>query len=308
MLTRLMPHSSTIAYNPVFKYAVRGVRWGYSAAHLKRYTLIVVGLIAFVSLSLWGLIVANAWSNTQCLYSPPTNCSWMIYDSASFYIGLLTFVSIAGDVILDFACVIAALASFGTELSSARWDLLRLTPIREDVVVDARHALTQVRAWRTMVFVVGLRIGTTLVIVSQLFLLPVLLDERYSLWDSIQNTPILSILMITGFALFALVYLVEPYWRMIGMTALGMALCARFRNVINASLAAMFAIFVVWILQVIIMAIMLGALTSVFIPVYMFFPIIGSAIGGAVIYGFYTLLRSSSLRRAVWYSFMRDSQ
>jgi hypothetical protein len=307
MLTRLMPHSSTIAYSPVFKYAVRGVRWGHSAAHLKRYTLIVVGLIAFVSVSLWGLIVANAVSNSQCPYSTPYSCSWMIYESASLYIGLLTFVSIAGDVILDFACVIAALPSFGTELSSARWDLLRLTPIREDVVVDARHALTQVRAWRTMVFVVGLRVGTALVIVTQLFLLPVLLDSSYSrVWDSFSTAPIPFVLFAAGFALFAFIYLIEPYWRMVGMTALGMALCARFRNVINASLAAMFAIIVVWMVQMIVMGLLLGFTLPLLMRIWIFAPLVGSAAGGAVIYGFYALLHSSSLRRAVWYSFIRE--
>jgi hypothetical protein len=239
---------------PLFKYAVRRVRWAKTVKQLRGYNwraaLIVHGLI----IGLWVLLVYQSAVNYYA--RNPAGTTYYVGSPLEYsanFIAVLLLVSIGMDIILDFACLVFSITSIGGEVSDGRWDLLRMTPLREESIVAAKHGLAQVRAWRVMAIVLWTRTAAVIVILLHAFTLPVLFTGSFFLADFFRYEFFNPLLLLITFGIMLAVYVAEPVWRMRALSALGVAVSARVFNLIYAFLTAFAVMVCVWISQTLIM-------------------------------------------------------
>ncbi len=196
----LLPSFPQYPDNPLFKYEIRQVRWAGTPGHLRRYALISF-LIVLVLVGLLWLFFATTFRG----YSPDP-----FYDSLGSMTPLLLIVSIASNSWLDLGCVLLTANSFAGEITARRWDLLRLAALRSSIIVDGKYAVTQCRVWRLAIVVIHLRVATVL-----LFILGIV-------WNAIRyqsgwSPEVIGLLLVLLFV--ALVYMIEPQWRVQSYTA-----------------------------------------------------------------------------------------
>ncbi len=306
------PYADEMLRHPVFRLDARRIRWGHSIANLWRHSrrifLVVNGIILFF----WVLLLAA--SATGRLNQNDA----LIYTDTFNILALFMFAAIAIDGILDFMCLQAALRTINGEVIAGRWDLLRLTALHERGIVRAKHAAARLRAWRVTMVIASIRASTILLSLFAIFILPYILlgynDLADGLVDGFAYDPVNSIVVYITLTITSIVYMIEPFWRMQAMTALGMVLSAYIHNTALGLLAAVGAMFGVWILQAIIVAVLafgLSMLLSVILAPIVFGAGVGSSIATAfvtlvacvitalTIYGFYVLLQTWSLERVV---------
>ena len=287
-LYRLTPHHH-LTNNPLFELEVRRVRWGTSAALLlvnsgRRLALICcVLLIAWLLLSLQDIRQHNLGD----------------------FVVILLALSFLASLALDYSAITSALGTINDEVTAGRWDLLRLTLVTIPQIIAAKHGLAQVRAWRLMITIIAVRVAVLLI--GGISLLLVLLHADAFAYLLPEQARDLIIEAITGLVL-ALLYIVEPFWRMRTVTALGVAISARARQPISALLAAGGAIFALWLLQGLVLFTLFFLVASIILPLALLeytalqtailSPLIFLALVAATVYGFYAVLQTWSLRRA----------
>jgi hypothetical protein len=267
--------------NPLFRLEARRIRWARSAAYL-RHVSIRLGMWIVVPMVLLWLLR---------LFTDPSRYLFNTQNWIAFSI----LLGIPLDIPLDLVCMAVTVNTIGGEVTAGRWDLLRLTPMDAELIVEAKHAIGQLRAWRTMTLVMAFRLGA--VITAALCVMTLLL--RFGSPSS--ASPLELPLMLLIFALFSAVYLLESLWRMRAMTALGLVISSHMRSTISMSLSAFGAIMAVWLSQAFIM----GAFFWLYfygnqnvrrsVDGFFWAFIICICIAGAV-YGYYRLLMRRALR------------
>lgn len=305
------PYSNNMLRHPLFRHEVRHVRWGFSDERIRGYSLRVF-LVALVINFLAWLLLSLAFSTPPPFsYYQQSAASWFVYGSGQQVFALLVFASIGVNLLLDFASTFSGLKSINSEVSAGRWDLLRLTALREEGIVNAKHAAAQVRAWRMMAVTVSIR-GVSIILGLFIFaIVPLLVLRDGSFFTGVGQTllrePLGTLLAFITLVLTLVVYVVEPYWRIKAMTALGMVVSSYVLNTPLATLAGVGAIFAVWLAQIIIVAMLVFGLGFLLSPTIFLFSsnvafsilygLVAAVITAATIYGFYTLLQNWGLRR-----------
>jgi hypothetical protein len=215
----------------------------------------------------------------------------------------LLLVSVPIGALVDFASIGAALTSINGEITAGRWDLLRLTPLHEAQLVALKHAAAQIRAWRSTVLVIGVRLIAFLLAALELV---------FSFFDSRSYIFALDdvFTFVYGHVLLggvALVSLLEPVWRLRAVAALGMAVSARTSSVGTAGLAGGSLVFAFWLVQGSVAIALLMVLSMLLAPLVL---IINTVMASAVItvvvvicigvlYGLYVVATRWGLRAAV---------
>jgi hypothetical protein len=237
---------------PLFKYAVRRVRWAATVEQLRKYNWRVAAIVHLVIVGLWLLAIYDNVS--LYMQTGSINPAYVVTGQSGDFIAWLMVISIGMDLILDFASLLFALNSIAGEVSARRWDLLRLSPVREDRIVAAKHGLAQVRAWRVMALVLYTRSAAVLLILLHTFLLPFFVGGGSDILNGFRYEFFNTLIALVIAAIFLVIYVVEPLWRMRAMTAVGIAISARVYSITFAFLTAFAAIVATWITQVMILA------------------------------------------------------
>lgn len=303
----LFPIHVLDARDPVFAFETRGIhhratRQGLRK-HLRGWLLILAGLLGLWWLSL--LATAPSWEHI----------------SASYAYAIWLFVaSVLANLPLDLACITAGLHTVNHDIVAGRWDLLRLTPLTAARIFHAKHAVVQVRVWRVSCFVAALRINTVL-ITGITFVLIRDGSGRTSLTDYLDSLAWDSSTLITlllTLPIFALVYMLEPFWRMAAMTALAIWV-SRHKRVTAALIEGLGWIIGLVISQVMVLAIIFFILVQIASSIFtstlyaqinseaanLLFQCIvavACALTGLIIYQYYRVLAQFSLRRSAEYA------
>jgi hypothetical protein len=179
-------------------------------------------------------------------------------------------------------------------------------------IISAKHGVALLRAWRWMSLIVGLRCGLTLIAAINLAL-----TFTRPGWVGFTAgevfTTLVSILMVVA---LCLIYIIEPFWRLYAVTALGVAISARSRQASASVLAAGGAVALMWLgqggvvvavgLVVSIILFPLGMLESSVFRFVICAPWLLVALIALSVYGFYSLVQTWSLRRAEAWLARRD--
>ncbi len=299
MLKALLLPSGDLS-NPVFRLESRRLRWGNANYHFLRFSLRAASILV-------GFIYT----------------CWLLFAISSSYFNLLatiqnvaaiTFViSIAADFFIDLISMTFTITAISGEINVKHWDLVRLSLLDRESIIKAKHAIANIRVWRMMAVVWLLRCLTAALFVLMYFI-PTQYDGRpliSNVLRSLVTNPFEVIFVFATLITFAAIYLIEPKWRMSAQTALGLAISARMHNTLNAGLAALAVIVVIWTVQIIILALYawmtVNLLMDVRNPVvafcFLFLACGGTALTVRV---FYSALRQWALDYALRHAFKYD--
>lgn len=302
VLNFLIPHGAAFLNHPIYALEVRQQRSQRTLRHIVPYTTSRVGIITGILLAIWLCILAyhNGSADWYTYSASDTSESlflWVFYASAGL------------NLLLDFFGVVATAGSINREKTSTNWDLLTVTTVRQETVIRAKHIAAQVRIWRLVTLIFGLRMGFTT--------WGLLHTAGTSIWfnglghfiqeaiDEFRHEPVETPLALYLFALIFVVYMLESLWRARLVTAIGLAASARIQNTTSAILAGFAGVVLMWITQAIILIAMfwlsfeIGNYSAMYdddaIVVIITLVMSGWA---AVIYGYYRLVRERLLKWA----------
>lgn len=302
------PYADHMLDHPVFRLEARRSRWGRSFEALARSSRRAIVWMHLVILGLWGLvfllnlITANMPPDSQWLYSTGMNI-----------VNGLILALVGASVLLDFWAMQAALKTWNADLNNGRWELLSLTALNEWGIVRAKHAAVRLKVWRVAVALAGARLASVNLGLLIGGMTPYILTGENlmlaTLVEGWREEPLTVLVLIITGVLVAGIYVLEPFWHMQAMTALGMVLSVHIMNAPLALLAAGGVLLIVWILQTFVaLALMLGlgvGLGVFFAPLTLgagsllatSLYLLGTTIlSGLTIYGFFALLQQWSLR------------
>ena len=292
-------------HHPLFWFEARRVRWAGRIWPYARRILLLAHLVIFASWLILLLLVLALRGSVHDL----------ITGSANFLNILALAVIVAGGGLLDYVALQASAQSFNGEITQRRWDLIKLTALNDWGIIRAKHAGVRLRVWRMTVMVAGVRIATISLGAVLALVLPFLFEGRNGLLDNLLDAvvtdPLSLLFVLLTTVVTLLVYVLEVFWRMQAMSALGLYLSARILNTPLVFLAGFAAILVVWMAQALIVAalvfglgfVMGGFVSSFYIYygdnfwLYYLYLFLCCLVTAVTVYGFYNLLQSWSLRR-----------
>lgn len=192
--------------DPIMVYALRGRR-----LRLRRSFVRWLFISSLMLGGVWLGILASA-------------AGWARITASNIHISFIFFASILVNLLLDLACITAGLSVVNREAQSIQHDLLRLTPRSAAAICRARHVVAQIQAWPLACFVVSMRLVTVLMaLLTFLFIQDdgrgTPLSEYLATLDA---DPTTLVTMLVTLPVFALVYVLEPFWRLRAMTAVAL--------------------------------------------------------------------------------------
>lgn len=297
----LNPTPDIRADHPVLVREVRRMDWLRRAGSPLRYLARRVLILTAVMMLLYAAWLVWWWLDSGYPYPYLQSFLGMFSNSTLNFIFIAGGVSLLAALPLDYTSIMAAVNSINSEVVSGTWDLLRLTAVREGELVLAKHAGAQLRAWRGMAIVIGLRAAVGL-IVAVLFAFEFLHStDRFGL--EIDAPLAFLAFNLLPFALLYGVFTLEPLWRMRAVTALGLVISARSTDAAASALSALGALMAFWLAQVVMATAVFPILSVLMLSLSVFgvgalcAPLVMVLVPIAALYGFYSTLKTWSLRQ-----------
>ena len=169
----------------------------------------------------------------------------------------LAFIfSVLDKFLFDFIALLTGIEQVNRDFREGRWSMVAITNVSMGKLVQAKFAVAQLRAWRSVTNVIGLRLFVLLLLLLQNFVTPLftatdgplalLGDIRINSLDDLLAT----LLLMAAFIGMAVIYLVEPRWRLRALSAASISISARTDDVGGGLLYAALSFFSVWWIQV----------------------------------------------------------
>ncbi|MGQ9888733.1 MAG: hypothetical protein ACUVSX_09625 [Aggregatilineales bacterium] len=292
------------AGNPVFEHDISRHAPAWSQLSLQRASRRAQASAAAVSIAAWLLL----WWLSVAGYSAAQ--PHHIYRASSNVVFWLVMLALGSALLLDMLAVRAGLPGISSDVSARRWELLRLTPLPASSIVTGKHAAAQLRVWRVLAVVVGLRAAAAGLFIVNAFGLSYVLDGvPLFAREQLPAVP----LTLMSVAVFVAVYVVEPVWRVRAMTALGLVISSYVLDKSLAALAGGAALIATWLAQTVVVLTLLATMyrmlwmlfsasafgASALMLSLMFSTILlgFSLVIASAVVGFYTVLQRWSLRQ-----------
>lgn len=232
--SRINPYARGMDAHPLLWIeAKKAPEWAQSADRLARRTVYLMSVGFFGGLVFFGLLM---------LLGPPDLVGFVLFWSL-----LITFL------IIDSRAISVSIGSINTDFVNGLWDSLRITSLSEQGIIRAKHAATQLRTWRSISLIAGLRLSVFVTFEFQ-FISALLSESTLPNDDPLSIAIMWGVIALSGILLIALV-LLEPFWRMRSTAAIGLAISARIENIPLANIVAGMVLIGVWIGQLIIVVI-----------------------------------------------------
>jgi hypothetical protein len=159
------------------------------------------------------------------------------------------FITVGLLLASDMYYTMVTINSINHYITSGQWDVVKITLVKDQTMLDAIYAVAQIRAWRMMMYDVAMRLCGVLVI----FFLAISAIMRNGLYLGKLNLDavfaIIIFLVVAG--IWVGLYVVEPLWRMRALTAVGLALSARITNLTFTAIAGFGITFALHIAQIV---------------------------------------------------------
>ncbi len=299
MFFRLTPFAIAASDHPLFRLEARGVTNYHNFSSLRYHSVSRIGLTIAGCIILFAVYLLL--KNTGGSYSYAYSAQQALLANAADFTLLLIIVGILANAYIDFVSLGASMTAINGEVVSGRWDLLRLSGMREGYFTVSKHGIAQLKAWRSVMNVVGMRLAAG---VSGLLLGLSVLAPEFSLGVSTLNDTLIAVSSLLALIVFAIVFALEPIWRMRTITAVGLYVSTRTRNPSYSPLLGFALVFLIWVAQFFIFSALGMAVGMLFFPMFffltditvIFLPLIALLVAAAV-YGFYLIIQQWCLRR-----------
>ncbi len=225
------PHALITSLNPVFDYELRHVH-GRRLYQLRNHSLKVLAGLLIAAL-LFVLVVDSEGGRS------PLRITTTAYSLASMTIVASVLVTLVADLFY----MLSTVRSIGPSIASGNWSLLRVTTLNESDILKAKFAVVQIRNWRSVEIECAVRL------LAAVFLILGLIGQILRLPDSTLDPVNVSMAGII-FVVFGIVYVLEPLWRMRALTAIGLAVSAKFHDTTFAVLVGIGSLLTVRLSQV----------------------------------------------------------
>ncbi|MEL6268191.1 MAG: hypothetical protein AAFU54_22650 [Chloroflexota bacterium] len=252
-LANLLLHKPIDTDHPLFGLGVRRRRWWQRGHRPLRYGIEVVVWTVLMLTVAWAVMVLVRYM-AMVLNNPGSANyrTWNLTNDIMMTVLWSGAVSLSLSYLLDFIVMALTVNSISGERTAHRWDLLELTPLTGQSIVETLHSTNQLRVWRMTMIVVGTRIATLVCLLMYPFvLLPVF--EGQSLFDMLNSfwyNPIQNTYVGMWLALLAFVWVIEPVWRLRATTALGMAISAQYERLVIAMSVAFLSMVGIWVTMI----------------------------------------------------------
>ncbi|MEM6281636.1 MAG: hypothetical protein AAF787_05555 [Chloroflexota bacterium] len=218
-----------------------------------RYSIEVVAWTVLVLTLAWAVMVVMRYAAMVINNPEAANYRiWHLTEDILFTVLWSGAVSIGLSYLLDFIIMAFTVNSISGERTAHRWDLLQLTPLSGQSIVEALYSVNQLRVWRMTMIVVGTRIAILIaLLLYPLIIMPIFEGENlfYMLgdfwYDPVYNTYIGLWMLLSAF-----VFVVEPLWRLRATTALAMAISAQFGRLVIAMSVAFLSMVGIWVTMI----------------------------------------------------------
>ena len=288
---------------PLYQLERRKLKWASTPEKARRSLLWIFFPPIIALIILWFVFI----------YRDSFFQSWNYWHWGYLYIIFLASMTLLSGL-LDFASMVVTFSSMRNEQVFSRLDLLALATEKENIT-RSKHAFAKLRITRFLVFNLAVRVAVLLML-GLLFLLSgyffgywsTLLEPWHEFVYNIREYPLISIAVGIGGTLVFAFYLLEPIWRVNAITAMGIALSARIKNIALLAPMAFFILAIMWILQGIVLGfttfvmwsfIMGISISNTSIPQWLDFIglLIALLIYLTVAYGFYYIIRNIAYGR-----------
>ncbi len=250
MLTQFMPAALVAPDNPVFVLETRRLS---DDLALKKAMIRRAFVVLGYGLGIWAILAI-------LMIVIPSNAD-RIYEFLSRLWMIAIGLSLADKLLLDFVAVGASLTRISDDFKTPQWALYSLSNRSINDYVYAKLATTEIMVWRLMTTVIVFRLLLVLLFPLHFVLLPRIMPTQVLLntmdtvgipafsqtFGSILHFVLFSITMMV----VALVYVLEPRWRLRALIALGLNVSARGSDASIALLASLWIIGRVWLAQIV---------------------------------------------------------
>ena len=311
MFSKLTPYATAAARQPIFQQETRRLPWAGDARALVRLSvrrIVRVALISMAAVCVVGMLVMIL--SELGTPSSQRSTAMRLFDaipimlfSGAFVLGLIGLIM---GLQVDFHSISASITLINGDVMTGRWDLYRLAGIREGHFTVGKHGVAQMRAWRTVMNVIGVRIGAIILYVVSSAINAFYIDSYLGAGSSSTSVAflefVLSIILILTSGWF---FLIEPILRLRMMTAIGLMVSAHVREPNMSPLAGFGVTFGLWVMQLAILGAMGCGGAALFFPLLLF----GGGICGipvlfglliAALYAYYDIFKNYALRRVAF--------
>ncbi len=294
MFFRLTPFASGAATQPIFKLESRRLPWGHDARTMIRKSRNLIVTITAICLGIWAIICLTVALNAT------DNTISILVEYSLMSAVLLSSLGLVASIYNDFVSIAASLDGINGEIINGRWDLLRIANLREGYFVVSKHALAQIKAWRAVINVVALRVAAILLFEIALLIIVLESGDAYARYGMSDFFFLVAVVPVIG--MLGLVFIIEPFWRMRTMTAIGLLVSAHTRHPSHSPLAAVGVMLAVWVAQTFVMFAIVIGVSGLLFPFFfvLTFGCVPFIIGMFVfvgMYGFYAVLQNWCIRR-----------
>ncbi len=312
MFSRMTPYASPAARQPIFQLETRHLAWAgdsqtFTSRSLQRIARAAAFSIAIVMSVLAAIhtasLLATAVQGTtysESLLSSIVNAGF----SGS---AILAALGLMMALQVDFLSIAASINGINGDVINGRWDLYKLAGIRAGQFTVGKHGAAQMRVWRTVMTVIGVRAGAILLFLGSSIISILMTVPDYIEYDLSLGALFLQlIIVLIAAGIPGWFFLIEPVLRLRTMTAVGLMVSAHIRSASMSSLAAFGVTAGIWMAQIALF-VAVGCGVSAFLIPLLFFG--GGAVCGLpIIFGlliatmraYYEILKNFSLRRTAF--------
>lgn len=239
-----IPFRGSVIEHPILKLELKRARWLRPDARTRlhrmlgrRISWLVIFMLVVIILDLlklWQRFEHYFATNSYYYYSGDLPSGYMLLGAI-----LLSLLFV---IVGDFYYLIRSLKAITPERESGHWDMVRLLPVPPKVILDAKIGALQLQAWRILLleytprFYLVISFPIYLMLTSLRYISFYSYDFSYRIF-TLDN--LLSLLILT---VMTLLYLAEAGWRMRTLTAIGVAISSRSRNLTSNFVAGFFAL------------------------------------------------------------------
>lgn len=233
---------------PLYQLERRKLKWA-STPEKARRSLLWIAIPPIIALIvLWFVFIyrdsvsSDSWSQ------------WVFNYIYAIFIASMTLLS----GLLDFDSIVVTFSSMRDETVFNRLDLLTLA-IEKEHITRSKHAFAKLRIARFLVFNLAIRVAVLLMVVLVFtvsgYFLGSISGTIAEIGDFLVEYPGQALWIICVSVLVTAFYLLEPIWRVSTITAMGIALSARIKNIALLAPMAFFVLAIMWILQGVVLAV-----------------------------------------------------
>ena len=228
-LTHRFPHYDTLLQDPLMQYMLFPMRAGRTAHSLKRYIRRIQLILLFL------LFSAHVIGFLLIVYGNDLETLFVLLGFGT------SMVSIGFFIIADIVTLFFTVNTLRHPLKDrASYDLLHISLLDPMRLTNMRFKLAELRAWRVISVLWWMRFFSWLYIICIMgyFILNSMWDGSLYADDSFGYV---LVLLLTYGMVYTAMLLLEPFWRVKMLVALGGSLAVRFRNGLLAWLMVVFA-------------------------------------------------------------------